>query len=167
MAKVKKKKNIELGGYLVAFGCFLRIVQLMGTFFGAGFVSNRWLYVAMLCCMCGGFSVLAYEKKGRSSLTAVICAAVCLLATVMGNMSDGGDALRVFAAIFLVLTFAVCGVHCIFAANGKTIKALGGVVLVAISIACGAFAFGVSVPPVVTLLVLLAAYVLMGIMVVL
>lgn len=167
MAKVKKKKSIELGGYLVAFGCFLRIVQLIGAFFGAGFVSNRWLYVAMLCCMCGGFSIVAYEKRGKSSLTAVVCAAVCLLATVMGNMSDGGDALRVFAAIFLILTFAVCGAHCVFAANGKTIKAVGGVALVALSIACGAFAFGVSVSPVVTLLLLLVAYVIMGIMVVL
>ena len=167
MAKVKKKKNIELGGWLVALGCFVRIIQLLGAFFGAGFVSNRWLYVAMLCCMCGGFAVLAYEKRGKASLTAVISAAVCLLATVMGNMSDGGDALRIFAALFLVLTFAISGIHCVIAANGKTVKAVGGAVLVALSIVCGAFAFGVSASPVVTLLVLLAAYVLMGIMVIL
>lgn len=167
MAKVKKKKNIELGGWIVAFGCLVRIIQLAGAFFGAGFVSNRWLYVTMLCCLCGGFSVLAYEKKGKASLTAVVCAAVCLLATVMGNMSDGGDALRVFAAIFLVLTFAVSGIHCVIAANGKTIKAVGGVALVALSIVCGIFAFGVSAAPVVTLLVLLAAYILMGTMVIL
>ncbi len=166
MAKVKRKKNIELGGWVVAVGCFLRSIQLIGAFFGAGFVSNRWLYVAMLCCMCGGFSVLAYEKKGKASLAAVVCAAVCLLATVMGNMSDGGDALRIFSALFLVLTFAVAGVYCVITSGGKNLKAVGGVALVALSIACGVFAFGASVAPVVTLLVLILAYALMGVLVV-
>lgn len=162
MAKVKKKKNIELGGALVAFGCFVRIIQLVGAFFGAGFVSNRWLYITMLCCMCGGFALLGYEKRGKASLTAVISSAVCLLSTVMGNMSDGGDALRIFSAIFFVLTFAVAGVHCIIAANGKTVKAVGGAALIIMSIVCGLFAIGVSVSPVVTLIALILAYIILG-----
>ncbi len=162
MAKVKKKKNTEFGGVLVAFGCLVRAVQLVGAFFGAGFVSNRWLYITMLCCMCGGFAILSYEKKGKASLTAIISAAVCLLSTVMGNMSDGSDALRVFAAIFFVLTFAVAGVHCIIAANGKTVKAVCGAALVIMSVVCGVFALGVSASPVVTLLALILAYVILG-----
>jgi len=167
MAKVKKRKNTELGGALVAFGCLIRTVQLVGAFFGAGFVSNRWIYITMLCCMCGGFALLGYEKRGKASLTAIISAAVCLLSTVMGNMSDGGDALRVFAAIFFVLTFAVAGVHCIIAANGKTIKAVCGAALVIMSIVCGIFALGVSVAPAVTLVALILAYILLGAAVVL
>ena len=166
MARVKKKKNIELGGWIAAFGCLVRAVQLVGAFFGAGFVSNRWLYITMLCCMCGGFALLGYEKRGKASLTAVVCAAVCLLSTVMGNMSNGGDALRIFSAVFLVLSFAVAGVQCVIAANGRTLKAVGGAALVVLSVACGVFAFGVSVPPVATLVVLLAAYILMGAMVI-
>ncbi len=167
MAKVKKKKNIELGGWFVAFGCLIRTIQIIGAFFGAGFISNRWLYIAMLCGMCGGFALLGYEKRGKASLTAIISAAVCLLSTVMGNMSDGGDALRVFSAIFLVLSFAVSGVHCVIAANGRTVKAISGAGLVIIAALLGAFAFGVSVAPVVMLLILIVAYALMGVAVIL
>ncbi len=166
MAKVKKKKNVELGPWLVAFGCFVRVIQLIGAYFGAAFVSNRVIYLTMLCCMCGGFALLGYEKRGKASLTAVVCAAVCLLSTVMGNMSDGGDALRVFSAIFLVLSFAVAGVYCVIAANGQPMKAVSGAGLVAFAIALAAFAFGVAVAPVVMLLVLVAAYALMGVAVV-
>ncbi len=167
MAKVKKKTNIEFGPWLVAFGCFVRVVQLIGAFFGAGFVSNRVIYLTMLCCMCGGFALLSYEKRGKASLMAIITAAVCLLSTVMGNMSDGGDALRVFSAIFLVLSFAAAGIYSVIAANGQTLKAISGAGLVLFAVALGVFAFGVSVAPVVMLLVLVFAYALMGAAVVL
>ncbi len=166
MAK-KRKKDISFGGWLAAVGCFVRTVQLIGSFFGAGFVSNRWLYMSMLCLLCGGFAVMAYEKKGKASLAAVAAAAACLLSTVMSNMSDGGDALRVASAIFLVLTFALAGLVSVFASDGKSIKIVGGIALVILALFCGAFAFFVTAAPWVTLLTLIAAYVIMGAMMIL
>lgn len=160
----KKKKDIYFGGWLVAAGCFIRIIQLFGAFFGAGFVSNRWLYATMLCLLCGGFAIISYEKKGRASLFAIVTAAFSLLSTVMSNMSSGADGLRIASAIFLVLTFACAGLVSMFSAGKSNIKLLGGAALLLLAIACGAFAFGISVAPIVILLVLLMAYVLMGAM---
>ncbi len=162
MAK-KTKKEVSFGGYIVCAGCLIRIVQLLGAFFGAGFVSNRWLYVSMLCLLCGGFALISYEKKGKASLTAIITSAACLLSTVMGNMSDGGDALRVASAIFLVLSFAAAGFNGFFASNGKAANVLCGIALIVLAIFCGVFAFAVAVAPWITLLVLCTAYILMGV----
>lgn len=161
----KRKKDIYFGGWLVASGCFVRVIQLIGAFFGAGFVSNRWLYVTMLCLLCGGFAIISYEKKGNASLSAVAAAATSLLSTVMGNMSDGSDGLRIASAIFLVLTFALAGLVSMFTSKNNSIKILGGLALIILTLFCGAFAFGIlSVHPVVTLLILILAYAIMGAM---
>ncbi len=163
----RKKKELCFGGILVAAGCFIRTVQLICAFFGTSALSARWLYITMLCLLCGGFAVMAYEKKGKASFCAISAAAVSLLSTVMGNMSDGDDLLRILSALFLVLTFAFAGMCVIFSSRGNNRNILLGCTLVILALLCGVFAFGVGVSPVVTLLVLIAAYVVMGITVVL
>lgn len=162
MAK-QKKKTVSLGGVLTLLGCIIRAAQLTGAYFGAEFVTERGLYISMLCLLCGGFAILAYEKKGRASFCAVAASAVCLLSTVMGNMSDGGDFLRILSAVFLVATFALAGLHCIFASDGNKLKLTGGVAVFLLAVLCGLFAFGVSISPAVTLVTLLAAYLLTGV----
>ena len=158
----KKKRELCLGAFLVAGGCLVRSIQLVGAYFGAGFVSLRWLYVTMLCLLCGGFAVLAYEKKGKASFFAIASSAVSLLSTVMGNMSSGDDLLRILSAVFLVATFALVGLYCVFASEDDTLKKVCGVTVILLAVACGIFAAGLTVSPVITLIVLLAAYVLTG-----
>lgn len=160
MARSKKKsRELCFGAVLTALGCALRIIQLTGAYFGAGFVSHKALYIAMLCLLCGGFAVLAYEKKGKASLLAMVASAASLLSTVMGNMSSGNDALRIFSAAFLVATFAAAGLHAVAASNGKKLKSALGFATVALAILCGAMAAGLSLAPVATLAILIAAYV--------
>ena len=151
-----------MGAIFAAAGCILRSVQLVGAYFGAGFVSHRVIYIAMLCLLCGGFAVLAYEKKGKASFWAIIASAVSLLSTVMGNMSSGNDALRVLSAVFLVATFLAAGLHCFAASNGNMLKISLGAVTVFLAVVCGVFAAGVIVNPVVILAVLVAAYITTG-----
>lgn len=161
---IRRKKEIGLGGFLVLGGCVVRLVRLVGARMGAvDLASARWLYIAMLCLLCGGFALLAYEKKGRASFCALAASVTSLLSTVMGNMSEGDDFLRILSAVFLVLTFAFAGLHAVFAADGNSLKTMCGVAVCLLGAVCALFAFGVNAAPMVTLLVLAAAYLLAGI----
>jgi hypothetical protein len=89
---------------------------------------NRIIYMAMLCLLVGGFAVLIYEKKGRASLFAVGATVSALMTTVMGNMSDGGDSLRVLSALFLYAMFVFAALLMLMKRSGWA-KIAGGLTI--------------------------------------
>lgn len=156
----KNKKDINLGGYAVALGCLLRIVQLCSAYFGWGISSARPLYIAMLCLLSGGFAVLAYEKKGVSSLLSVAAAACSLLTTVMGNMSSGDDALRIASAVLLYAMFALSAAYMLSCRKSMQ-SMMCAVALGCVTIALFACTF-IAVPAAMFLVLPIVAYAALG-----
>ena len=156
----KKKITVNLGALSVALGCAARLVQLASAHFGLGLSSNRPLYVAMLCLLCGGFAVMAYEKKGRASLWAALASVCSLMTTVMGNLSNGADALRVISALLLVGMFIFAAL--IMTASKKGTAKITGIALIAVTLALAACMF-FPLPGFLSVILPIAAYVLMGV----
>ncbi len=156
-----KKKTIKFtfGALSVALGCAARLIQLAGSHLSLGLSSVRPLYVAMLCLLCGGFAVMAYEKKGRASLWAALASVCSLMTTVMGNLSNGADALRVISALLLVGMFIFAAL--IMTASKKSASKVTGIALIAVTLALAACMF-FPMPSFLSMILPYAAYILMG-----
>ena len=125
---MKTRKTYSLGSVCVGLGCLLRIFQILSVYIMPSLYGNRIVYMAMLCLLVGGFAVMIYEKKGRASLFAVGATVSSLMTTVMGNLSDGGDSLRIFSAIFLYAMFVFAALIMLMKRSGIA-KLMGGVVI--------------------------------------
>ena len=156
---MKTKKTYSLGSVSVAVGCALRVFQLIAAYFAPGLSSNRILYIAMLCFLSGGFAVLIYEKKGKASLYAVGAAVASLMTTVMGNMSDGADALRVVSAVLLYGMFIFAALVMFTKSSGYA--RLSGAALILLSLGLIACTL-LPVPGVAVMIMLCLSYALMG-----
>lgn len=97
----RKHSYISAGGALTAAGALLRIFQLILGAADAEFVYSKLFCTAMLCLMTGGLAVVAYERRGVASFCAAAAAAACLFSFVLGNMSQGGDAMGTASAVLL------------------------------------------------------------------
>ncbi|MBQ8474818.1 MAG: hypothetical protein IJ499_04065 [Clostridia bacterium] len=158
-----KRKTICFGGTLAAIGCFIRALQLLLSYFGNGFASAKWLYITMLCLLCGGFAMMCYERKGKTSAFAIFAAVSGLMTSTMGNMSDGNDGLRIASAIFLLLTFVFGSLSVYTSSKNNNLRRIGAVATIVFALICEVAAFGVPVPPTITAVALLLAYITMGI----
>ena len=125
---MKTRKTYSLGSLCVGVGCAMRIFQILCVYVLPSLYGNRIIYMAMLCLLVGGFAVLIYEKKGRASLFAVGATVSALMTTVMGNMSDGGDSLRVLSALFLYAMFVFAALLMLMKRSGWA-KIAGGLTL--------------------------------------
>lgn len=161
--KYNKRKQIRIGGTLAAVGCFIRSLQLVLSALSADAANAKWLYVSMLCLLCGGFALTSYEKRGKTSFFAICAAASGLLTSTMGNMSDGSDGLRIASALFLFATFFF-GAMTVISSNVKTaFHKIGAVIVVILAVICEIAAFGAPVPMAFTIICLILAYITMGI----
>ncbi len=157
---MKTRKTYSAGSIFAAIGCGARIIQLAGAYFVPGLASNRILYMGMLCFLVGGFAVMIYEKRGRASLFALGATVSALMTTVMGNMSDGGDALRVLSAIFLCAMFVFAALIMLAKRSGRAKTAGGAVMLITAVLAVCTFC---PVPGTAVAVLLISAYALVGV----
>lgn len=125
---MKTRKTYSLGSLCVGAGCVARIFQILSVYIVPSVYGNKILYMAMLCLLVGGFAVLIYEKRGKASLFAVGATVSALMTTVMGNMSDGADSLRVISALFLYGLFIFAALIMLVKRSGWA-KVSGGLTL--------------------------------------
>ena len=157
---MKTRKTYSLGSLCVGLGCALRIFQILSVYVLPSLYGNRIVYMAMLCLLVGGFAVLIYEKRGKASLFAVGATVSALMTTVMGNMSDGGDALRVISALFLYAMFIFAALLMIMKRSGWA-KLSGGVTfLLAVGLVVCTLC---PIPGTVVTIILCASYAVMGV----
>ncbi len=157
---MKTKKTYSLGSLCAAVGCGARIFQLVGAYFDPELASGRMLYMGMLCLLVGGFAVMIYEKRGKASLLALGATVSALMTTVMGNMSDGGDALRVLSAIFLCAMFIFAALLMLMKRSGWAKLSGWAVMLMTAALAVSTFC---PVPGTAVAVLLVAAYALVGV----
>ncbi len=156
---MKTRKNYSLGSLCVAAGCALRVLQLVTAYMGLGLSSNRIVYMAMLCLLVGGFAVLIYEKRGKASLFAVCAAVASLMTTVMGNMSDGADSLRVISAVLLYGMFVFAALVILMKRSGYAKTCGAFLMLLAAGLAVCSLC---PVPAAAVMIMLCLSYALMG-----
>lgn len=123
-----KKSPFTMGRVLISIGVILRIFQIIGSYLHWSFASKAILSACMLCFFVGGLSVFAYERRGYSTLWALLCALCSLISTFLLGVTQQGAFIVFLSIVLYFLTFAAFGA--LVFSLGKPLQKIAGILIV-------------------------------------